>query len=137
MARISGVNLPEEKRVDIGLTAIFGLGRQNVKKILKKAAVEPAKRIKELTAGEITKLAKIIEQYPVEGALRKQEAEDVKRLRTIGAYRGQRHSQGLPVRGQRTRSNARTRRGKRKTVGAMRKKDMSRLETAKKGKGDE
>lgn len=137
MARISGVNLPEEKRVDIGLTTIYGLGRQNVKEILEKAAVEPAKRIKDLTTGEITKLTKIIERYPVEGTLKKQIAENIKRLKTIGAYRGLRHSQGLPVRGQRTRSNARTGRGKRKTVGAMRKKDMSRLEATKKDKGEE
>jgi len=127
MARIAGVNLPEKKRIDIGLTAIYGIGRSNVAQILKEARVEPAKKVADLSAEEITRLARVIDKIPVEGALRKQVTENIKRLKTIGTYRGLRHSKGLPVRGQRTRSNARTKRGKRKTVGALRKKDLARF----------
>jgi small subunit ribosomal protein S13 len=127
MARIAGITLPEEKRAEIGLTAIYGIGRKNALTILKKAKVDPAKKVASLTAPEVTRLAKLIDKIPVEGELRKQEAENIKRLKAIGTYRGIRHTQGLPVRGQRTRSNARTKRGKRKTIGAMKKKDRSRL----------
>lgn len=136
MARIAGVTLPEEKRVDIGLTFIYGVGRRNVGDILKKAKVDPAKRVADLTAPEVTRLTKLIDKIPVEGTLRKQVAESIKRLKSIGAYRGIRHSQGLPVRGQRTRSNARTKRGRKRTVGAMRKKDSARF-TAMKSRGEE
>lgn len=134
MARIIGVNLPDEKKVNIGLTTIYGLGRQNVWRVLKKAEVDPEKKVRDLTTEEITRLTKVIETMPVEGTLRKQITDNIKRLGAIGTYRGLRHRQGLPVRGQRTRSNARTKRGKRRTVGAMRKKDLSRLETTKKEK---
>lgn len=134
MARIAGVTLPEEKRIDIGLTAIYGIGRRNVGDILEKAKVDPAKRVANLSAQEVTRLAKAIDKIPVEGTLRKQVAEDIKRLKAIGSYRGIRHTKGLPVRGQRTRSNARTKRGKRRTVGAMRKKDLTRFEAMKKEK---
>lgn len=127
MARIAGVTLPEERRVDIGLTAIYGIGRHNVGNILKKASVDPAKRVADLTAQEVTRLAKTIDKIPVEGTLRKQVGDSIKRLKSIGAYRGIRHSQNLPARGQRTRSNARTKRGKRRTVGAMRKRDLARF----------
>jgi len=135
MARIAGVTLPEEKRIDIGLTVIFGIGRKISSEVLSKAKVNPAKRVKELSAEEITKLQKLVDEYPIEGNLRQKIADNIKRLKTIGSYRGIRHTQGLPVRGQRTRSNARTRRGKRRTIGALRKRDMARLEVTKKEKG--
>lgn len=143
--RIAGVDLPVEKKVDIGLTAIYGIGRKNVQKLLVTARVDPNKRIKDLTAEEVTHLQKAIEKVPTEGELRRVISENIKRLKAIGSYRGIRHAQGLPVRGQRTRSNARTKRGRRKTVGAMRKKDLVRFgvkreareEKAEKEKGEE
>lgn len=121
MARIAGVDLPEGKRVDIGLTYIFGVGRSNVVKIIKDTGVDRAKRIKDLTEEEINKLQKSIEQFKVEGDLRQEIEQNIKRLEEIGSYRGIRHKKGLPARGQRTKSNARTKRGKRKTVGTVRK----------------
>lgn len=127
MARIAGVTLAEEKRIDIGLTAIFGIGRRNVVGILAQAGVDPAKRVKNLTAEEITKLQKAVDKFPVEGDLRKKITDDIARLKQIGSYRGLRHSQNLPVRGQRTRTNARTKRGKRKTIGALKKKELARF----------
>lgn len=128
MARIAGIELPNEKRVDIGLTVIYGIGRKNVIPILKSTSIDPSKRGKDLTSEEITKLQKEVEKRPVEGALRKQVADNIKRLKTIGSYRGLRHSLNLPVRGQRTRSNARTKRGKRKTVGAIKKEERARTD---------
>jgi small subunit ribosomal protein S13 len=127
MARIAGVTLPEEKRVDVGLTVIFGIGRQNVGEILREAGVDPAKRVKNLTTEEVIRLQKAIDKFPVEGTLKKKITEDIKRLKTIGSYRGLRHIQNLPVRGQRTRTNARTKRGKRKTIGAMKKKELAKF----------
>ena len=121
MARIAGVDLPEQKRVDIGLTYIFGIGRSNVGKVIKNASVSPDKRFKDLTEEEINKLQKAVEKFKVEGDLRQEIEQNIKRLEEIGSYRGIRHRKGLPVRGQRTRSNARTKRGKRKTVGTVRK----------------
>lgn len=135
MTRIAGVELPAEKRVDIGLTVFFGIGRKNVVPILEKSGVNPAKRVKDLTPEEITKLQKEIEKLPIEGTLRKQIADNIKRLKAIGCYRGLRHSLNLPVRGQRTRSNARTKRGKRKTVGAIRKKEYALREAAGRTEG--
>jgi small subunit ribosomal protein S13 len=137
MARIVGVVLPEGKRVDIGLTAIHGVGRNLAKEILLKADVDPAKRVKELSSEEITRLQKAVDQYLVEGALRQKVSDGVKRLKSIGAYRGMRHQAGLPVRGQRTRSNARTKRGRRRTVGALRKKDLAKTSAATKEKKEE
>lgn len=121
MARIAGVDLPENKRVDIGLTYIFGIGRSNVGKIIKDTGVEAGKRIKDLTEEEVSKIQKSVEQFKVEGDLRQEIEQNIKRLEEIGSYRGSRHRKGLPSRGQRTRSNARTKRGKRKTVGTVRK----------------
>jgi small subunit ribosomal protein S13 len=134
MARISGVVLPEEKKLAVALTAIYGIGELRAWEIINKAGVDSEKRVKSLTNEEIVKLQKIIEKYPTGGGLKKRESQDVKRLKEIDSYRGKRHKQGLPVRGQRTRSNARTRRGKRKTVGAMQKKMLAKLETTKKQK---
>jgi len=124
MARIVGVNLPDEKRVDIGLTYIFGIGRANVVKIILEAKVEATKRIKDLSEEEIGRIQKVIEKLTVEGDLKREIAQNIRRLEDIGSYRGIRHRRGLPARGQRTRSNARTKRGKRKTVGTV-KKEMA------------
>lgn len=131
MARIAGVNLPEQKRVDIGLTYIFGIGRANVQKVLVDAKVEAEKRVKDLTEEEIGRLQKAVEQFRVEGDLRQFENQNIRRLEEISAYRGLRHRRGLPVRGQRTRSNGRTRRGKRKTVGTVRKEVATKMAGAK------
>jgi small subunit ribosomal protein S13 len=119
--RISGINLPDEKRTDIGLSYLFGVGRKNVLEILKKAQIDPAKRLKTLTEEEQKRLQKVLEEYKTEGDLRVEIQGNIKRLREIGAYRGVRHTRNLPVRGQRTKSNARTKRGKRMTIGAIKK----------------
>ena len=117
MARIAGVDLPPNKRVKHGLTAIFGVGLRTAQEIVATVGIDPSKKIKELSDEEVTKIRKLIEtNYKVEGALRAEIAADVKRLIDIGSYRGLRHKHGLPVRGQRTRTNARTRKGKKKTV---------------------
>lgn len=117
MARISGVDLPREKRVEIALTYIYGIGRNNAKSIVKKSTVDPATRVKDLSTDDIAKLRSAIADYKVEGALRAEVSMNIKRLMDIGCYRGLRHRRGLPVRGQRTHTNARTRRGRRRTVG--------------------
>lgn len=131
MARISGVDLPNNKRLDIALTYIYGVGRTNVKKILEVAQLEPERRVHTLTDEEVNKIGKIIEKMMmVEGDLRRHIAENIKRLKEIGSYRGSRHTKGLPARGQRTKSNGRTRRGKRLTIGAMKKEDRVKKEQA-------
>lgn len=123
MARIAGVDLPRDKRVEVGLTYIYGIGRSSSRKILAKAGVNPDTRVRNLTEEEVNRLREIIEkEYQVEGDLRREVAMNIKRLIEIGCYRGLRHRRGLPVRGQRTRTNARTRKGPRKTVGVRRKK---------------
>lgn len=130
MARIAGIDIPNEKRLDIALTYIYGIGRTNVVKILQEAQFPPEKRVKTLTDEEINKIAKVIEKgYVVEGDLRRQVADNIKRLIEIRSYRGSRHTKNLPTRGQRTRSNARTRRGKRVTIGAMKKDDRIKTDT--------
>ena len=117
MARIAGVDLPREKRVEIGLTYIYGIGRKLSNDILKASGINPDTRVKDLTDDEISKLREEIDKgYRVEGDLRRDIALDIKRLIEIGSYRGQRHRRGLPVRGQRSKSNARTRKGPRKTI---------------------
>lgn len=121
MARIAGVDLPNEKRVDIGLTYIYGIGRSNVDKLLVSTKIDGTKRIKELSEEEVNKLQKALEGMEVEGDLRRSIAQDIKRLEEIGSYRGLRHRKGLPARGQNTRRNSRTRKGKKKTVGTVRK----------------
>lgn len=121
MARIAGVDLPEQKRTDIGLTYIYGIGRSNVVKILAETKVDGATRIKDLSEEDLNKLAKVIDKFVVEGDLRREINQNIKRLEEIGCYRGLRHRKGLPARGQRTKSNARTRKGKRKTVGTVKK----------------
>ncbi len=131
--RISGVTIPDEKRVDIALTYLYGIGRSNVNGILKKANVDPSKRVKALSEEEQKTLQKIIEGYKIEGDLRVEISESIKRLKEIGSYRGGRHSRNLPVRGQRTRSNARTKRGKRVTIGAIKKEDAVKMGIAPAG----
>ncbi len=127
MVRIAGIDLPKEKRTDIGLTAIYGLGRNNVVDILKEAKVDPDKRINQLTDEEVARVSKIVDKFLVEGDLRKKINENIQRLKSIGSYRGSRHTHGLPARGQRTRSNARTKRGKRKTIGSLKKEMAEKL----------
>lgn len=122
MARIAGVDLPREKRVEIGLTYIYGIGRTSSNKILKEANVNPDTRVKDLTDEEINNIRKAMEDYKVEGDLRREVALNIKRLTEIGCYRGLRHRRGLPVRGQRTKTNARTRKGPRKVVSRSKKK---------------
>ncbi|MBI5206605.1 MAG: 30S ribosomal protein S13 [Candidatus Firestonebacteria bacterium] len=125
MARIAGIDLPREKRIEIALTYIFGIGRSLSNEVLKKANVNPDTRVKTLTEEEVNRIRTIIEKdHKVEGVLRSEIAINIKRLMDIGCYRGIRHRRGLPVRGQRTKTNARTRKGKRKTIGIVRKKQV-------------
>ena len=122
MARIAGVDLPREKRVEIGLTYVYGIGRTSSNKILAEAGVNPDTRVKDLTEEEVIKIREIIDKdYKVEGDLRRDTALDIKRLMEIGCYRGIRHKKNLPVRGQRTKTNARTRKGPRKLVANKKK----------------
>ena len=127
MARIAGVDLPNEKRVDIGLTYIFGIGRSNVKTVLTKAGVDGATRIKDLGEDEVSKIVRAIEGIVVEGDLEREIGQNIKRLEEIHSYRGLRHRMGLPARGQNTRHNARTRKGKKKTVGTVRKDVVAKM----------
>jgi small subunit ribosomal protein S13 len=129
--RVAGVNIPDEKRVDIALTYIFGVGRSVVYEILEKAKIEPSKRTKQLTEEEIIRIQKTLDAYKIEGDLRADRVSDIKRLRDINAYRGVRHTRNLPVRGQRTRSNARTKRGKRVTIGAIKKEIAEKMAASK------
>ena len=130
--RIAGYNLQDGKRVDIALTYIYGIGRKNVVDILKKAEVESNKRVKSLSEEEQKRIQKVLEGYKLEGDLRAEAYANIKRLKEIVSYRGSRHSKNLPVRGQRTRSNARTKRGKRVTIGAIKKEDAVKTETVEK-----
>ena len=127
MARIAGIDIPNEKRVEIGLTYIYGIGRTRSKEILAKTTVSPDTRCRDLTESEVARLRAVIERdYMVEGDLRREVSMNIKRLMDIGCYRGLRHRRGLPVRGQRTKTNARTRRGPRRTVAGRKR---SRLKT--------
>lgn len=121
MARIAGIDLPRNKRVEIGLTYIYGVGLTRSQEILEKAGVNPDTRVKDLSDSDVAALRAAIQDYQVEGDLRRWEAMNIKRLMDIGTYRGRRHRMGLPVRGQRTRTNARTRRGVRRTVAGKKK----------------
>ena len=131
MPRIAGTDIPEKKRIDIALSYVYGLGRTNVKAVLVQAQVDPAKRTHELTTEELARVQKTVETIKVEGDLRKEISQNIARLKEIGSYRGQRHAKGLPTRGQRTRTNARTKRGKRMTIGALKKEVMAKVEAAK------
>ena len=122
MARIAGVNIPREKRVEIGLTYIFGIGRSTSNEVLKALKINPDTKVRDLTEEEVSQLRNHIDgNLTVEGDLRRERSQNIKRLMEIGCYRGLRHRRGLPVRGQRTRTNARTRKGPKKTVGKQRK----------------
>ena len=121
MARIAGIDLPKDKRIEIGLTYIYGIGRKSAKDILAKTGVDPDVRVKDLSDADEQKLRDAIDVYIVEGDLRRQTALDIKRLSEIGCYRGIRHRKGLPVRGQRSKTNARTRKGPKKTIANKKK----------------
>ena len=122
MARISGIDLPRDKRIEIGLTYIYGIGRKSAKDILKMAGINPDTRVKDLTEDQEAALRDVIDKnYSIEGDLRREVALNIKRLTEIGCYRGLRHRRGLPVRGQRTKTNARTRKGPKKTIANKKK----------------
>lgn len=129
--RIVGITIPDQKRVDIALTYIYGIGRGNVYNVLKKAEVDSAKRVKSLSEEEQRRIQKALEEYKIEGDLKAEISGTIKRLKETGTYRGIRHSRNLPVRGQRTRSNARTKRGKRVTIGAIKKELAVKMGIAK------
>lgn len=135
MPRVVGVDIPENKPVWIALTYLYGVGRKNVVKILGEAKVDGTKRARDLSGEEIAKISKALESYKIEGDLRKEIAENIKRLREIGSYRGTRHAKNLPARGQRTRTNARTKRGKRVTIGAMKKEVLAQKDQTQTAKG--
>lgn len=129
MVRIVGVNLPSEKRIDYGLTQIYGVGWELSKKILAQANIDSKTKVGDLKEEDAKKLADLIEKnFKVEGVLKEEVVRNIKRLKEIGVYRGLRHARSLPVRGQRTKSNARTKRGKRKTVGALKKEDAAKVQ---------
>lgn len=128
MLRLAGVDLPTEKRLEVALTYIYGIGPKTSREILAKGKLDPNIRAGALPAPDIAKLQKLLDEYKIEGDLRKDIRENITRLKRIGSYRGQRHLVGLPSRGQRTRVNARTRRGKRRTIGAMKKEDAAKME---------
>lgn len=130
MARIAGIDLPNEKRIEASLPYIFGVGSTLAKKILKDCEIDPDLRTKNLTEEQINKLQRAIENFKVEGDLRREIQSNIKRLQEIGTYQGLRHSRGLPVRGQRTRTNARTKRGKRVTIGTVRKDVVAKAPAA-------
>jgi small subunit ribosomal protein S13 len=122
MARIAGVDLPRDKRIEVGLTAIFGVGRSTAATILERTGISPATRVRDLSDSEVSRLRQVLERdHKVEGALRTETAMNIKRLMDIGCYRGIRHRRGLPVRGQRTRTNARTKKGPRRTIAGKKK----------------
>ncbi len=127
--RVAGITIPDEKRVDISLSYLYGIGRSNAKVVLKKARVDGAKRVKNLSEEEQRQIAKVLEEYKLEGDLRAEVTGNIKRLKETGTYRGMRHSKNLPTRGQSTRSNARTKRGKSVTIGAIKKELATNTES--------
>ena len=131
MPRIAGRDIPENKKIEFSLRYVYGIGPTNALAVLAKAGLDGNKRTKDLTADELARLQKCVDEVKVEGDLRKEVQQNIARLKEIGSYRGHRHAKGLPVRGQRTRTNARTKKGKRKTVGAMKKEALSKLESGK------
>ena len=133
--RFAGTNIPDEKRVDIALTYLYGIGRSNVIGVLKKAEIDASIRVKNLTDIQQKSIQKALDEIKVEGDLRAEVIGDIRRLKDAGTYRGTRHSKNLPGRGQRTRSNARTKRGKRVTIGAIKKELAAKMETSAKAKG--
>jgi len=137
MVRLLGAQLPDDKRIEYALTFLYGIGLSSSDKILNQVKINKDRQVKDLTEQEIKKIIEVIEKnYKIEGNLREKITGDIKRLKEIGSYRGLRHFRNLPVRGQRTRSNARTKRGKRKTVGALRKEIWAKMEQGKTGAGE-
>ncbi len=135
MPRIIGVNIPDKEKIDLALTRIYGIGRANVGAVLEKAHLEADKRAGQLSDSEITALNRVVSEMKVEGALREEISKNITQLKRIGSYRGRRHLANLPVRGQRTKTNARTKRGKRMTIGALKKEAYAKMEKA--GKSEE
>jgi small subunit ribosomal protein S13 len=134
MARIAGIELPKEKKILFALPYLYGVGNTLAKKVVVQAKIDPDKRVKNLTEEEVGRLQKVVESLLVEGDLRRLVVQNIKRLEEVGTYRGLRHRRGLPVRGQRTRSNSRTKRGKRMTVGAVKKEVLMKQQAAEKTK---
>ncbi len=128
MARLAGIELKDNQPIDFALTNIKGIGWALAKKILVEVGVDPKRRVEDITAEELSKISSELEKYPHEGDLVRQVRNDISRLQAIGSYRGMRHTRSLPVRGQRTKSNARTKRGKRKTVGSFRKEALAKMQ---------
>lgn len=126
MVRIAGVDLPPNKKLEIALTYVYGIGNSLSKKIVKESAIDPSTKSKDLTDEQVLRIRDILKEYSIEGDLRKEVSQSIKRLIDIGSYRGTRHKKGLPSRGQRTRTNARTKRGARKTIGAAKKAEEAR-----------
>ncbi|KKR10499.1 MAG: 30S ribosomal protein S13 [Microgenomates group bacterium GW2011_GWA2_39_19] len=133
MPRLAGIDLPESQKIDFSLTKIYGVGWALSRQILEKCRVDPEKRTKDLNEKELASLSKAIEEHEVEGDLRREIRQNIQRLKDIGTYRGVRHNKGLPVRGQRTKTNGRTKKGKRKTVGAFKKEALAK-QTVQKAK---
>jgi small subunit ribosomal protein S13 len=131
MPRIAGIDIPDHKKVAISLRYIFGIGPTNAMEILDKTRINPDKRARDLTTDEINKIQAVLDKYMVEGDLRRSISDNINRLKRVKAYRGVRHAMGLPVRGQRTRSNARTKRGGRRTIGAVSKEAATKVEAKK------
>jgi small subunit ribosomal protein S13 len=129
--RVAGVNIPEQKRVDRALAYIYGIGPSNVYDVLKKADIDAARRLKDLSEEEVIRIQKVLDAIKTEGDLRADVVANIKRLKEIGSYRGIRHARNLPSRGQRTRSNARTKRGKRVTIGAIKKEVAEKMAASK------
>lgn len=127
MPRVAGIDIPTNKRIDIALTYLYGIGRHNALDVLTAVGIDPAKRASNLTGEEISKMSHVLEKFTIEGELRKTIRDNIERLKRTGSYRGLRHSASLPVRGQRTRTNARTKRGKRMTIGALKKEDATKV----------
>ena len=128
MARLAGIELKDNQPIDFALTNIKGIGWTLAQKILEEVKIKPKTRVKDISADDLAKIASALDAYPHEGDLVRQVRNNVSRLQTIGSYRGMRHSRGLPARGQRTKSNARTKRGKRKTVGSFRKEALTKMQ---------
>ncbi len=131
MPRIGGIDIPENKKLEFSLPYIYGIGRTNVKDILVKTGLDGNKRVKDMTAEELSKLQKAVDNVKTEGDLRKEVNQNIVRLKENGSYRGMRHARGLPSRGQRTKTNARTKRGKRVTIGALKKEVLAKTEASK------
>ncbi|MBI2268077.1 MAG: 30S ribosomal protein S13 [Candidatus Blackburnbacteria bacterium] len=132
MSRIAGIDLPDSKRIDYSLTLIYGIGWRLSEKVLEGSRVDPSKRVRDLSEEELVRINKALESYVIEGDLRREIRQNIQRLRDISSYRGVRHGRSLPVRGQRTKTNARTKRGKRKTVGAFKKEALTKMTQSKK-----